>query len=154
GGLALALVGCGPIEDRPTTAPSGSGRSATLAQLNALTVGTWATMSGYSRDRFPHWGAQADGCDTRERGRKRTGAGVVTSSGCTITQGTWLSPYDGKTVTSPKEIDIDHMVPLANAWRTGAKTWTDEQRGQFANDLTRPQLVAVTSTTNRAKGDQ
>jgi Protein of unknown function (DUF1524) len=154
GGLVLAQVGCRPIEDGPTTAAPGSSRSATLAQLDALAVGAWATTSGYSRDRFPHWSAQVDGCDTRDVVLQRSGEGVVTSPDCTITQGTWFSPYDGKTATSPKEIDIDHMVPLANAWRTGAKTWTDEQRGQFANDLTRPELVAVTSTTNRAKGDQ
>ena len=46
------------------------------------------------------------------------------------------------------------MVPLANAWRTGAKDWTDDKRGQFANDLTNPQLLAVTIGTNRSKGDQ
>ncbi len=50
-------------------------------------------------------------------------------------QGTWFSAYDGKTVTDPQDIDIDHMVPLANAWRTGAASWTDEQREEFANDL-------------------
>ena len=46
------------------------------------------------------------------------------------------------------------MVPLANAWRSGAKNWTDNQREQFANDLTRPQLLAVDASDNRAKGDQ
>ena len=46
------------------------------------------------------------------------------------------------------------MVPLADAWRSGASGWTDARRQDFANDLTRPQLIAVSSTTNRAKGDQ
>ncbi|MFG2395215.1 DUF1524 domain-containing protein [Streptomyces lavendulae] len=46
------------------------------------------------------------------------------------------------------------MVPLANAWRSGAGSWTAERRKEFANDLTRPQLFAVSAATNRAKGDQ
>ena len=40
--------------------------------------------------------------------------------------------------TDPTKVDIDHMVPLANAWRSGADAWTDEQREDFANDLDRP----------------
>jgi hypothetical protein len=85
---------------------------------------------------------------------KRDGQGVSVGSDCRIGQGSWFSPYDGKTVTNPQDLDIDHMVPLANAWRTGAAAWTDAQREQFANDLSRPQLLAVTLTTNRSKGDQ
>ena len=46
------------------------------------------------------------------------------------------------------------MVPLANAWRSGAGKWTEEQRTEFANDLTRPQLMAVSAASNRSKGDQ
>ena len=46
------------------------------------------------------------------------------------------------------------MVPLAAAWRSGAAKWTDDQRKDFANDLTRPQLFAVSLQSNRAKGDQ
>ncbi|MGW2865522.1 GmrSD restriction endonuclease domain-containing protein [Streptomyces sp. NPDC001205] len=51
-------------------------------------------------------------------------------------------------------MDIDHTVPLANAWRPGANTWTPEQRKAFANDLTRPQLVAVSAASNRTKVDR
>jgi hypothetical protein len=45
-------------------------------------------------------------------------------------------------------------VPLANAWRTGAAGWEDERRADFANDLDTPQLIAVSASSNRAKGDQ
>ncbi|HEX6869924.1 MAG TPA: HNH endonuclease family protein, partial [Micromonosporaceae bacterium] len=85
---------------------------------------------------------------------KRDGEGVRATTECKIVEGSWFSPYDGKTLTDPQDLDIDHMVPLANAWRTGASRWSDEQREQFANDLDRPQLIAVTSSTNRSKGDQ
>src|SRR6185436_2462985 len=46
------------------------------------------------------------------------------------------------------------FVPLAEAWRSGASTWTTAKRQQYANDLTRPQLIAVTDNVNQSKGDQ
>jgi hypothetical protein len=157
-GLLLFAGGCGPLVEGtgggPQGANAGQGKSAVLAQLDSLAVGTWASMSGYSRAKFPHWSSQGGGCDTRDAVLKRDGQSVLTGGSCKITGGTWFSAYDGKTVSDPQDLDIDHMVPLANAWRTGAKDWTDAQREQFANDLTNPQLLAVTLTTNRSKGDQ
>lgn len=122
-------------------------------QLDELTVATQASMRGYSRDRFPHWRTD-NGCTTRETVLKRDGTNVVVGKNCEIVSGRWQSPYDNKTITSPSLMDIDHMVPLANAWRSGAGTWTDDKRGDFANDLDRPQLIAVAASINRAKGDQ
>lgn len=46
------------------------------------------------------------------------------------------------------------MVPLAEAWRSGASSWTTAQRQAYANDLTRPQLIAVTDNVNQSKSDQ
>jgi hypothetical protein len=51
-------------------------------------------------------------------------------------------------------VDIDHVVPLSNAWRTGASSWTTAKRQAFANDLSYPQLIAVTDNVNQSKGDQ
>jgi hypothetical protein len=154
GALGLgALAACEPIE-APVAAPPPAGEvGAVTEQLDALTVAEWAAMTGYSRDRFEHWAAQGDGCDTRDRVLQRDGQGVVTGGDCQIS-GAWFSVYDGQSLTDPGEVDIDHMVPLANAWRTGAATWSDEQRAAFANDLDRPQLIAVSSSSNRSKGDQ
>jgi hypothetical protein len=147
--LALAgLTACEPIDD--PTAPGTAGS----ADLDALAVAGWAAMTGYSRDRFAHWGSQGDGCDTRDRVLQRDGRSVVTGTGCEITAGSWFSVYDGQTFDDPGDVDVDHMVPLANAWRTGAATWTDERREAFANDLVRPQLLAVSASSNRSKGDQ
>jgi hypothetical protein len=84
---------------------------------------------------------------------KRDGTNVKLS-GCNVVAGTWKSVYDGKVVTSPTAVDIDHLVPLANAWRSGASAWTTDQRQDFANDLDDPQLVAVSASSNRSKGDQ
>ena len=134
----------------PAAAPSGD----YAQQLAALTVASKGSMSGYSRDRFPHWISQGNDCDTRDVVLKRDGKNVKATATCKITSGTWISPYDNKTYTDPQQLDIDHMVPLADAWRSGASKWTDEQRTQFANDLTRPQLLAVSLSQNRSKGDQ
>ena len=159
-GLA-SLTACDPIDDlttQPSAAPALTdgppGDGVVTAELDALAVGTWAPMTGYSRNRFEHWVSQGHSCDTRDVVLKRDGVGVTVGDGCKITAGTWVSVYDGKTFTNPTDLDIDHVVPLANAWRTGAATWTDEQRSAFANDLTRPQLIAVSASSNRSKGDQ
>jgi hypothetical protein len=148
--LVLAAAGCVAVTDQP--APPAA--SAATTQLEELTVATPHAMTGYSRERFAHWRKVDSNCDVRDVVLKRDGTDVRATRSCKITTGRWLSPYDGKTLTDPEQVDIDHTVPLANAWRSGADTWTDPQRSDFANDLTRPQLLAVSRTANRAKGDQ
>jgi hypothetical protein len=123
------------------------------AQLDELEVGEWAAMTGYSRDRFSHW-RSIDGCDARQTVLERDGEDVEMNDDCRAVGGTWYSPFDGQTFTDPGDIDIDHIVPLANSWRTGAAAWDDDRRADFANDLDTPQLIAVSASSNRAKGDQ
>jgi Protein of unknown function (DUF1524) len=152
--LSAVLTGCGPLTE-PGTAGGGSiDPSAASQQLGQLQVAASRSMTGYSRERFPHWTQHEGGCSTRELVLKRDGTGVTTGANCTVTGGHWVSPYDEKATADPQSLDIDHMVPLANAWRSGADAWTDEQRSKFANDLDHPQLFAVTASVNRAKGDQ
>ncbi|MFI9820839.1 HNH endonuclease family protein [Streptomyces sp. NPDC052013] len=129
--------------------------SATTARsyLAALTVAT-EDRTGYNRDLFPHWTTVSGTCNTRETVLKRDGSGVVTDSSCAATSGSWYSPYDGATWYAASDVDIDHLVPLAEAWDSGADSWTTSRRQSFANDLTRPQLLAVTDNVNQAKGDQ
>ena len=66
---------------------------------------------------------------------------MVTSSACAATSGSWYSPYDGATWTAASDVDIDHVVPLSEAWRSRASNWTNANRKSFANDLTRPQFL-------------
>ncbi|PZT74896.1 MULTISPECIES: HNH endonuclease family protein [unclassified Streptomyces] len=122
--------------------------------LSQLTVKAEGSSSGYSRDKFPHWITQSGTCNTREVVLKRDGTNVTQSSSCAATSGTWYSPYDGATWTAASDLDIDHMVPLAEAWRSGAASWTTARRQAYANDLTRPQLIAVTDNVNQSKGDK
>jgi len=152
--LATALLGgCTQLSGGEAATPAPAASEAT-AQLDGLTVANARPMTGYSRDRFPHWRKVDENCDVRDAVLKRDGSAVQATRTCKITKGSWFSVYDAKTYTDPDLIDIDHMVPLANAWRSGADSWTDDQRAEFANDLTRPQLLAVSRSTNRAKGDQ
>ncbi|MDX3849634.1 HNH endonuclease family protein [Streptomyces sp. AK02-01A] len=122
--------------------------------LGQLTVKAEGSSSGYSRDAFPHWITQSGSCDTREVVLKRDGSNVQQSSSCSATSGSWYSEYDGATWTAASDVDIDHMVPLAEAWTSGASGWTTAQRQSFANDLTRPQLIAVTDNVNQSKSDR
>ncbi|TNC26083.1 HNH endonuclease family protein [Amycolatopsis alkalitolerans] len=147
------IVAAGFTGTALATPPGIPSESTARSELAALTVKADGSLDGYSRDKFPHWIDQGNSCNTREVVLKRDGTNVTTGSDCYPTSGSWYSPYDGATWTAPSDVDIDHVVPLADAWRTGAASWTQAQRQAYANDLADPQLIAVTDNVNQAKGD-
>ena len=154
--LVLAVAtGCQvtPLDQPGFTGSPSPGAQDAANRLAALTVAKAGSMKGYSRDKFPTWRKTGSNCDVRDSVLKRDGTKVKTS-GCNVVAGTWKSAYDGQVLNSPTKVDIDHLVPLANAWRSGASSWTATEREDFANDLDDPQLVAVSASSNRAKGDQ
>ncbi len=112
------------------------------------------TRRGYDRDKFRHWiDANHDCQDTRDEVLDAESVSAV--SGCDITTGEWKSYYDGTVWTDASDVDIDHLVPLAEAWDSGARRWTAGTRSRFANDLGDPRpLVAVTDNVNQSKSDQ
>ncbi|WJL95098.1 cell wall-binding repeat-containing protein [Microbacterium sp. ET2] len=140
-----------------STAQPVSAEEVTAAQLpSLLTQSNESTTPAYSRDRFDHWvDADADGCNTRyEVLIEESTSPVSVGGGCALSGGTWVSPYDGVTATTPAEIEIDHVVALAEAWRSGAWAWDDDQRRAFANDTEVPYaLVAASSSANQSKSD-
>lgn len=155
GSLSLSIVlTVGLAGVASATPPNIPTETTARSELAALTVAPDGSMTGYSRDKFPHWITISGSCNTRETVLKRDGSNVVTDSYCAATSGSWYSPYDGATWTLASDVDIDHVVPLAAAWRSGASSWTTSQRQAFANDLSYPQLIAVTDNVNQAKGDQ
>lgn len=97
----------------------------------------------------------ASGCNTRERVLIDEAIVAPTvDDRCRATNGRWRSAYDGLEVTDVAELQIDHLVPLADAWRSGAATWTPARRAAFHDDLGHPEtLIAVTGRTNGSKGD-
>jgi hypothetical protein len=63
--------------------------------------------------------------------------------------------YDRLRFTASSKLDIDHVVPLAEAWDSGAWRWTAARRQAFANDLGKSWvLIAVSAHSNRSKGDR
>lgn len=146
-----SLVNAPAAQAAPPTPISASAARAYLATVTPKAEGS---TSGYSRTLFPHWSTVSGACNTRETVLKRDGVNVVQDSSCAAVSGSWYSEYDDATWTVATDLDIDHVVPLAEAWRSGANSWTTAKRQQLANDLTRPQLIAVTDNVNQAKGDQ
>lgn len=89
--------------------------------------------------------------DTRQEVLARESLVPVTK-GCKIFQGKWLSYYDNKTWTKSFEVQIDHLVPLAEAWDSGAYQWDLATRIAFANDLGEKRgLVPTTTALNYSK---
>lgn len=167
--VALAAAACQPdptltkVIDSATgpaaeTTPVEIGEAHALERVDTLTVAAEHDAVPYSRDLYRHWtDADRDGCDTRQEVliSESLTDGTVDSRCNIVGGGTWLSAYDDVTVTDPSALDIDHMIPLAEAHRSGASTWGETRREQFANDLDSPQsLIAVTASTNRSKGDR
>jgi hypothetical protein len=139
----IALVGLfGPATQAQAALPTPVSAATARTYLASLTVAT-ENRTGYDRTLFPHWITISGTCNTRETVLKRDGTNVVTDSSCASTSGSWYSVYDGATWTVQAE-----------AWDSGASAWTTAQRQSFANDLTRPQLIAVTDNVNQAKSDQ
>ncbi len=149
--IAATAVIATPALAAPPTPPSASTAATELA---SLTVKAEGTTTGYSRDKFPHWHTVSGTCDTREEVLKRDGTGVSVDSSCQPTAGKWTSAYDSVVITDSSDVDIDHIVPLAEAWKSGASTWTTAKREEFANNLTISQLIAVSASSNRSKGDK
>jgi hypothetical protein len=148
---AAVAVAATPADATPPNIPS---YSTAVSRLNALTVAAESHASTYDRDLFPHWTTVTGACNTREQVLKRDGTGVVVNSSCAATSGSWYSPYDGATWTAASDVDIDHMVPLAEAWQSGAWSWNTSRRQTYANDLGGPELWAVTDNVNQSKSDQ
>lgn len=142
--LANPVPAPAPAPAPAPTPPNIPSASTARTQLASLTVAPQGPGTGYSRDLFPHWITISGTCNTRETVLNRDGTDLVIGSDCYPTQGEWYSPYDGATWTAASDVDIDHVVPLSNAWRSGASSWTEDRRRQFANDLANPQLIAVT----------
>ncbi|MGW7426095.1 HNH endonuclease [Streptomyces sp. NPDC054813] len=109
--------------------------------LAALTVAD-ESSAGYPRDRFKHFtDADKNGCNTRaEVLLEEVVASPKVGAKCALSGGSWYSPHDDSYLDSASKLDVDHLVPLAEAWDSGASTWTPKEREANANDLDDPIL--------------
>jgi hypothetical protein len=128
------------------------------AGIKALKVAP-DVRAGYARSLFKHWSdLDKNGCNTRNDVIIHEAlVKPKVEAGCKIVKdtGKWYSAYDAVTVTNFSALDVDHMVPLAEAWDSGANKWDAAKREQYANDMgDENALIAVTAATNRSKSDQ
>lgn len=158
------------ISSEPTdaaTAPPAEAAARAHQLLAELEVTERGDVDGYERDLFGDRWADIDGngCDQRDDVLLRDAVAdtvvVRAAGGCKndVLAGTWVDPYTGQTLVftdlkdpaQAQAIQIDHVVPLAEAWRSGAHAWDGQRRVEFANTL--DGLLAVDGPTNAAKGD-
>jgi hypothetical protein len=145
-----------PQQEPAETVSPASNRTALQELILQLPVAA-EVAEGYDRDLFKHWiDADGDGCNTRKEVLIAEATVKPNVSGsCDLSGGQWYSPYDKVTTNNPSDFDIDHFVPLNEAWQSGAYSWSSTKRKEFANDLGfAKSLIAVTASSNRSKSDR
>ncbi|GCD93647.1 hypothetical protein EHYA_01292 [Embleya hyalina] len=162
--LVVAATSVGALLFTPGTAVAAPTGNATASAARVPLQDAIARLrvaeedrSGYDRAAFRHWiDADKNGCTTRaEVLIDEAVLPPEIGAKCALAGGRWYSYYEDAYVDGGAGLDIDHMVPLAEAWDSGASAWTSKQREAYANDLDQPRaLVAVTAKYNRSKADQ
>ncbi|MEU0250598.1 HNH endonuclease [Streptomyces sp. NPDC006235] len=136
--------------------PAHAAKSLPLDQAVAALPQAAESRDGYERTSFTCWNAGAhpdDGCDTRaEVLMAEAIEPPATGPDCKLKGGTWSSYYDDRRITSAAAMDVDHMVPLPEAWDSGTSQWTAARREAYANDLADPRsLVAVSAAAQQGR---
>lgn len=157
--VSATLAVPAPVDAATSAAKACKTNNTKLGLLTALDCVAVAEehIGGYKRSLFKHWiDANRNGKDTRAEVLIAESLVSVTfsSTGKTVSTGKWLSLYDGETWTKASDVDVDHVVALAEAWRSGAWKWSSSRRQSYANDLgVAWTLRAVTDNVNQEKSD-
>ena len=131
-----------------------------LRELAVRSADEASAVPDYDRQAFGQRWADTDhnGCDTRNDILARDLARPTFKPGtrdCVVLTGTLAEPYTGTTIQfqrgdkSSALVQIDHVVALADAWRSGAWQWDAQRRQEFANDP--ENLLAVDGAANEDK---
>jgi hypothetical protein len=169
-GVAVLASACShaPGPDAPVPTVRLGSAAAAARELRSLPTGPRnPQVATYVRAAFGDSWSDTDGngCNQRDDVLLRDAVPDTVTVGqqgaCDhdVLAGRWIDPYTGASLAfddlkDPRQaeaIQIDHVVPLAEAWRSGAARWNESRRRAFANDLT--ELLAVDGPTNASKGD-
>ncbi len=132
-----------------------------LVKMNVSLPIRQETKTGYDRyyflrDTGGHWGDRGMDCrDTRAEVLEATSLVpvVFSKSACVVKLGLWYDPYSDSTFEFAHDLDIDHFIPLKEAYESGADKWSAAERSDFANEyLKSANLIPVWSSLNRSKG--
>jgi len=175
----VCLTGCGPAahsEPAPSIqatvdaamaaalapVPTPQARTSDLApradgQVPLLISDKRTDIPRYDRDEWNHWTDDDGDCQNARHevliAESLSAVEFRSSADCLVDSGQWLAPFTGTAVTDAGSLDVDHLVPLANAHSSGGWAWSNEQKSLYANDLQYPgHLLAVTAFANRSKG--
>ena len=147
-----------PIESSSPSPTPPTLASANVAEAVQLIVrGIPGGLPRYNRRDWRHWtDADKDCQDARVEvliEETLVAPTFKAADECKVQSGQWMAPFTGTTVTEASKLDVDHMVPLANAHKSGAWKWDAEKRKAYGNHLEDSyHLIAVTSSANRSKG--
>lgn len=125
--------------------------------IRHLPVARHSHGGSYNRTKdFGDWIEQGGGCNTRAVVLKQESLTSTTQNRyCTVKTGKWRSYYNAQTYTKASQLQIDHTVPVENAWVSGAWKWNKATRVRYYNDLSDWRtLVAADIHDNEAKGDK
>ena len=149
-----------PLTSTSATSPrlSNTAIEDVAKKLLALTINNdFSGIPSYDRDLyFGSWSDDDGDCqNTRAEvliQESVSTLGFRSSSDCVVDSGEWLDPYTNITYFFASNLDVDHVVPLYDAWQSGAYLWTDFKRKEFANDMIfDDHLIAVDKSENRQK---
>lgn len=148
-----------PVSAAATPAPPPSDADTDAFALTISVAPIPQGLPAYDRSDWRHWiDADRDCQDARQEAliaESRAPVRYARPDRCRVASGDWFGQYTGERFTDPSDLDIDHMVPLANAHRSGGWQWSKERKRDYANDLSYPNhLIAVQSSANRRKGSK
>lgn len=145
---------------------TGGGSQNGTQALTGVKIGAAENIK-YDREEWNHWvdnrscwsvrevvlarDAEPGSLVMKDRNGKNTSD---VNSACEIVSGVWMDRYTGNKITNPRDLDIDHMIPLKYAALHGGQAWDKNRKEQYANFLEGTHLVAVSAAANRSKSDK